>query len=259
MLIYIQVKVAMGNNPVAIISDIHGNLEALKAVIDDIEARQIARVWCLGDIVGYGPQPDECIEQLRRLPLISVAGNHDLGIIGRLDLTYFNAPGQAAIAWQKPRISFKNINYLKGLAAKERPEPDVIMVHASLRDPAWEYIYSARIAAANFKYLETNICFFAHTHLPIIYWQPDGRELKTIIPPVNQEYKLANDNSRWLINPGSVGQPRDNNPKAAYLIFDRKEMTLESRRLDYPINQTRELISKAGLPSFLSERLVVGK
>ncbi len=248
----------VNNKRVAVISDIHANLAALKVIIADIKAHQIKRVWCLGDIVGYGPQPNECIEELRKLPLISVAGNHDLGIINRLDLTCFNQPGQIAIEWQRQRLSVNSVNFLKSLAPKEHPVPEVIMVHASLRDPAWEYIYSAKLAADNIERLAAKICFFGHTHLPIIYWKENGSELKTIILPVNEEYALTG-NSRWLINPGSVGQPRDNNPKAGYIIFDLKKMTLENRRLDYPIPETRELIREFGLPSYLGERLVVGK
>jgi len=249
----------MNDKQVAVISDIHGNLEALKVVIEDIEAHRIKRVWCLGDIVGYGPQPNECIELLGKLQLTSVAGNHDLGIIGRLDLDYFNAPGQTALKWQRRRLDLKNANFLKGLTVQERPTPDIIMVHASLRNPTWEYIYSAGIAAANFKHLDMKVCFFGHTHLPIIYRREENMELKTVEPPINEEYGLVNDESLWMINPGSVGQPRDNNPQAAYLIFDRKKMKLESRRLDYPIIKTRELIREYGLPPYLSERLVVGR
>lgn len=243
---------------IAVISDIHGNWEALKAVIREIDSEEIDQVWCLGDVAGYGPQPNECIDELERLSLTAISGNHDLGVIGSIDLEDFNLDGQKAILWQRPRLSSGSLDYLRRLLLKEKPLPNITLVHGSPRDPVWEYLLTPWLADENFEKLDTTVGFFGHTHLPVIYKKLGDAPAEALLPPAAKKFILENDGARWLINPGSVGQPRDGNPRASYLIFDSEELILEYRRLNYPVGKTQEIMHNVGLPPFLSERLARG-
>lgn len=243
---------------IAVISDVHSNLEALKTVIADIRRSNIGQVWCLGDVAGYGAEPNECIEELGGLPLSAVAGNHDLGAVSRLELDNFNPEGQQAIIWQRSQLSSASLIYLRQLPLKLQPADGITLVHGSPRDPAWEYLLTSWLAEENFKEFTTSICFFGHTHLPIVYKKLGEAPTEAMLPAPGVKVELEDDKARWLINPGSVGQPRDGNPMSCYIIFDDRERTLEYRRLEYPIAATQDIMRRVGLPAFLSDRLGKG-
>jgi diadenosine tetraphosphatase ApaH/serine/threonine PP2A family protein phosphatase len=243
-----------------IISDIHSNLAAFEAVLAD--AGSFDKVWCLGDVVGYGPDPNECVERLRDLPHVCVVGNHDWAALGKMDTEDFNPDAKKACHWTRKQLSPSNLAYLETLP-KSLIEEGFTLVHGSPRQPVWEYILYPSIAQANFEHFDTKFCLVGHTHVPIIYRHhpenPD-RICDTVIPSLNDPLVLGEQ--RLIINPGSVGQPRDGNPRASYAIldFDRKrsDLTLEYRRVPYPIETTQARMVGKGLPVRLIMRLASG-
>jgi len=243
-----------------VISDIHSNLEALEAVLEDA-AGQFDEVWCLGDIVGYGPSPNECIKRVKELPLVCVAGNHDWGAIGKLSLNDFNPDAQKACRWTQKELTFANAHYLEELPERIVFEKKVTLVHGSPRYPIWEYIISIPLARINFDYFDTPWCLVGHSHVPVIFrlHAPEnvGGECGAFIPPVGKPIILPPED-RFIINPGSVGQPRDGDPRASYVIIDLEKDLLEFRRVPYPIEQTQAKMEKAGLPPRLIARLSFG-
>lgn len=239
-----------------IISDIHSNLAAFEAVLAD--AGSFDKVWCLGDMVGYGPDPNECVERLRDLPHICVAGNHDWATLGKLDIKDFNPDAQKACLWTREQLSPSNWRYLEALP-ENLIEEGFTLVHGSPRYPIWEYILSLSIAEANFEYFDTRFCFIGHTHVPIIYRhhpQNPNRTCDALMP--SPDARLVLGENRLIINPGSVGQPRDGDPRASYAILDSDELTLEYRRISYPIEETQARMMKMGLPVRLIMRLAYG-
>ena len=236
-----------------IISDIHSNLAAFEAVLADAGA--FDRVWCLGDVVGYGPDPNECIEQLRDLPHICVAGNHDWATLGKLDIEDFNADAKKACLWTREQLSPSNLEYLESLP-KSLVEEDFTLVHGSPRHPIWEYILNPSIAEANFEYFDTRFCFVGHTHVPVIYRDNPNQACDTLIPSPDAQLVLGEE--RLIINPGSVGQPRDGDPRASYAVLDSDELALEYRRIPYPIEITQARMVEKGLPVRLIMRLAYG-
>lgn len=224
---------------IAIISDIHSNLEALETVIKDIKKKKIKKIYCAGDIVGYGANPNECTNIIRKLKIQSVQGNHDFSCIKLEDVDWFNFFGQAALAWTNKKLTKENRNFLKKLPRTMSKE-SIFFVHGSPRDPLHEYIYSdftAWDAKAFFSYTKNNIIVVGHSHRPFV------ERLGT----------------KMIFNPGSVGQPRDNNPKASYCIFDAKTKNVKICRIEYNIKKAADKIIKAGLPHFLSARLYLGR
>jgi predicted phosphodiesterase len=238
---------------IAVLSDIHSNLAALEAVREDLPV--VDETWVLGDIVGYGPQPNEVIRLLQQMGVRSVLGNHDGAAIGTVDANDFNPDARTAIEWTAGQLDPNARAYLATLP-EVRVSGDVTAVHGSPREPVWEYITSTAIAAASLGYFETWLCLFGHTHLPAIFRATDGRvELVAARPgdPVRLDARRA------LINPGSVGQPRDGISESAYAILDDREATAEFRRVAYDIGRTQRLIREADLPSRLAERLSWGR
>ena len=239
---------------VAVVSDIHSNLAALKAVLADAGA--VDAVWCLGDIVGYGPQPDECIETLRAQPgLVCIPGNHDWAALGKLDTAEFNHDAQSAVLWTREHLSDEGRRYLESL--KETQEAyGFTLVHGSPRHPIWEYVISPRLAGENFAAFKTTYCLVGHSHWPIMYVE-NGAD-----PPAEDDAQwgacIELGDRRRFINPGSVGQPRDGDPAASYLVLDPERKTVEYRRVRYPVKATQALMRKAGLPSRLVERIAYG-
>jgi len=230
---------------IAILSDIHANLAALEAVLKKIDEVKVGAIHCLGDIGGYGPFPNECIELVRTHCSSVVKGNHDSGIAGETDIQEFNRFGQEAIQWTIRSITSENLEYLRGLPLVTTRE-DMTFVHASpMRPEEWTYILSLSDAMESFKAFHTTHCFIGHTHLPVVV----GEDLKV------NAYSAG---VRTLINVGSVGQPRDGNPDAAFGILDRKERTYSLIRVPYDVDTTARAIRKAGLPSFLAKRLFKG-
>jgi diadenosine tetraphosphatase ApaH/serine/threonine PP2A family protein phosphatase len=238
-----------------IISDIHANLVALETVLADAPA--FDEVWCLGDLVGYGPNPNECVERIQDLPHVSLAGNHDWAALGKLDLRNFNVDARNANLWTQSELKPAAREYLDELPTHMEKD-GFHLAHASPREPVWEYILDANVAYANFSYFTSRICLVGHTHVPIIFELDEERQrCSTLFSPFPDPIPL--DRSRMIVNPGSVGQPRDGDPRASYMIIDTDRMTGEFRRVIYPIEITQERMRARNLPRRLIERLSMGR
>ena len=240
-----------------IISDIHANQAALAAVLAD--AGSFDFVWCLGDLVGYGPDPNECIDQLRDLPHLSLAGNHDWAALGKLDITSFNSDARIASLWTQSKLSPSSVDYLDSLSTS-MAEDQFTLAHASPRQPVWEYVLDPLIAQRNFAHFETPYCLVGHTHIPMTFVQVNNNPggCKTLMPTNGVPMSLKVD-GRLILNPGSVGQPRDGNPDTSYALLDSEAMTWEQRRVPYAIEITQERMRARDLPIRLIERLDFGR
>jgi diadenosine tetraphosphatase ApaH/serine/threonine PP2A family protein phosphatase len=238
---------------ILIISDIHANKEALDAVLAD--AGPYDEVWCLGDLVDYGPNPNECIETVRELPgLVCLMGNHDAALLGRLDLSAFNREAFASVTWTKEIITPENLAFLDTL--NERIELDqVTLSHGSPRNPIWEYLLDINTVQANFSFFSTPFCFVGHTHIPIHYVYNGNGHVDWYVPASKKNFVI---DSRSILNPGSVGQPRDRDPRAAYAKYYPETNTWEPRRVEYNIKAVQKKILKAGLPQRHALRLEEG-
>jgi diadenosine tetraphosphatase ApaH/serine/threonine PP2A family protein phosphatase len=237
----------------AVLSDIHANLAALRAVRDDLPA--VDEVWVLGDIVGYGPQPNEVIVALQEMGARSVLGNHDAAAIGALDTSWFNPDAARAIQWTAEVIDDNSRAYMATLP-EVRTEGELTAVHGSPRDPMWEYITGAAVAAENLSSFATALCLHGHTHVPVVFRADDGR-IGAV--PSRPDDPVSVHAGRSLVNPGSVGQPRDGNPSASYLVLDTDAGVVEFRRVAYDIDATQKAMRDAGLPPRLAERLRYGR
>jgi predicted phosphodiesterase len=241
-----------------IISDIHSNLAAFKAVMDDAEGRY-DKVWCLGDVVGYGPDPNECIELLAGLDHLCIAGNHDWAVLGKLDVDDFNPDARHVSLWTRSVLTESNHRYLQELPVALIPEEQFTLVHGSPRHPIWEYILYPAVAQVNFDHFSTHYCLVGHTHSPVIFYAPEepGGICRAYVPSANNGPEPLN-NQRLILNPGSVGQPRDGDPRASYGILDVDNLTFEYRRIPYPIAETQERMQQLSFPSRLINRLSFG-
>ena len=241
----------------AIIADIHANLAAFTTVLDDIEHRGGAEeIWCLGDVVGYGPDPHQCIELLRQYNHVCVAGNHDWAAIGKLDTSYFNPYAAAACHWTAQQLSPEDIQYLESLPLVIERD-DFTIVHGSPREPIWEYLLSTSNAKENFAYFQSKFCLIGHSHVPLIfsYNETGACSLSQFSPDI----RLALGESRLIINPGGVGQPRDGDPRASYAIYDSETRLVRLYRIPYDIGATQTRMTEYGLPMPLVARLTYGK
>jgi predicted phosphodiesterase len=240
---------------ILVISDIHANYTAFETVLKHAEGNW-DYVWCLGDVVGYGPDPNECVERLRELPHLCLAGNHDWAALGRLDIRTFNPDARRAVDWTRETLTDENTRWLKAL-----PTTFVIgqytLVHASPREPIWEYILEPLVAALNFPHFETPYCLVGHTHQPVIYELISDHGDTEVHKPVYDKLLHFNGH-RQIINPGSVGQPRDADPRAAYAILDFERNTWEPRRIDYDVTATQKRMRDYDLPERLIARLEHG-
>lgn len=240
---------------ILIISDIHANLTAFKAVLDHAQG-DWDYVWCLGDVVGYGPDPNECVELLQTMPHLCLAGNHDWAALGRLDIRTFNPDARRAVEWTQATLKPENVAYLEALPVAF-VIGDYTLVHASPREPVWEYIMEPLVAALNFPHFETPYCFVGHTHTPVIYeLMNENGETRAREPRYGEPHHM--NGQRQIINPGSIGQPRDHNPDAAYAILDTETGVFEHRRLPYDIPDVQKRMLEAGLPERLITRLELG-
>jgi predicted phosphodiesterase len=250
---------------VLIISDIHANRAALEAVLEDAGQVGFDVVWCLGDTVGYGPEPDWCVSRIRRLNAVfglkAVVGNHDWAVLERMEVDDFNPEAARTVMWTRKNLSDENLAWLGDLpkdpiVAEERFK----LAHGSPRDSVWEYILDPFIAEANFRDKEFSeaFCLVGHTHVPVLYILQDGEFTVRVRQPVNGEVLRLPERGRAIINPGSVGQPRDSDPRAAYAILDTTEATWLPRRVAYPIEITQAHMREAGLPERLITRLSFG-
>ena len=240
----------------AIIADIHANLAAFAAVLDHIERRGgVDEVWCLGDIVGYGPDPCECIELLRQHNHVCVAGNHDWAAIGKLATSEFNPDAAVACHWTAQQLSPEDIKYLASLPEVIQKE-EFTLVHGSPRQPIWEYLISVGSAKENFAYFQSQFCLVGHSHVPMVfkYDEDDTCSFSQFIPNVG----LALGKSRLIINPGGVGQPRDGDPRASYAIYDNETGMVRLYRVPYDIGVTQTKMVRNNLPIRLVARLSQG-
>ena len=238
---------------VLVVSDIHGNLAALEAVLAD--AGEFDRLWSLGDVVGYGPCPNECIARLQAFEHVAVPGNHDYGVLGRLDLSEFNPEAREANLWSRDQLSAASRAYLEGLPEMVVCE-DVTLVHGSPRHPIWEYLFYPFEATASFEHFETSLCLVGHTHVPRLFVRGDP-EYPCQVVAIPEE-KAVQLEQRCIINPGSVGQPRDRDPRAAYVLLDTETRVFQHRRVVYDVAATQALMRKNGLPPRQALRLEAG-
>jgi predicted phosphodiesterase len=240
---------------ILVISDVHANITALEAVLAD--AGEVDQTWCLGDVAGYGPDPNECIDRLCCLPnIMSMMGNHDFAAIGDLALETFNADAKKALLWQRDHLSDKNKGCLRNLPDEMVVRGDVSLVHGSPRDPIWEYIMNTLVARLNLDFFETPWCFMGHSHFQAIFqYHPAEDDVTIEIPAPGTRYELKD---RAFLNPGSVGQPRDRDPRAAYALYYPEEKVWEPHRVEYDIKAVQKRIFEAGLPPRHAERLAGG-
>jgi predicted phosphodiesterase len=239
-----------------IVADVHANLEALEAVVRDAQVGgAIDAVWCLGDLVGYGPQPVECIDLLSSLPLTAVAGNHDFAAGGRIGTEDFNPIAGTAANWTADQLTEEHRAWLGGLATT-LTDGEFTLVHGSLVDPVWTYLVSREAAAQHFALQTTPYCLVGHSHHPLIFAQVDGRIRG--LEPLDGDALLL-ESVTFVANPGSVGQPRDGDPRAAYAVLDDDARNLSFHRVEYDFRRTQAKVVAAGLPSFLAERLALGR
>ena len=237
---------------VLILSDIHANADALSSVLNSAGA--VDAVWCLGDLVGYGPDPNECIATLKEIPnLVCLQGNHDAAATGHLDLEGFNADARSSIEWLRGCLTEESLNFLNTLEPLMEVE-GITLAHASPRQPVLEYLLDSYSAAENFYYFGTDLCFVGHTHVPMLYLK-NNDELSMQAPEANTKIQLVR---RCIANPGSVGQPRDRDPRAAYAIFDTEASTWDFRRVAYDVAAVQGRMQAAGLPERHVARLAAG-
>ncbi len=239
---------------VLVISDVHSNLAALQAALED--AGEFDELWSLGDVVGYGPQPNECIATLREYEHVYIAGNHDWGVLGKISLDDFNRDARRANLWNREQLTPESLAYLEA-APETIVKGDTTLAHGSPQYPVWEYLVYASAAKVSYEFFETKLCLVGHTHVPIRFeMDPQDSDCRRFALPIDEPLTL--DEGRYIINPGSVGQPRDGDPRAAYLLLDTDDLTIDHRRVNYDVTTTQELMRKAGLPRRNINRLERG-
>jgi len=241
---------------VAILSDIHGNRHAFEAVLADAENQGADEMWCLGDLVGYGAEPDACVELARRHAAICLAGNHDLGVTGEISLDEFSTGAGIAARWTQENMSEANLEFLRALRP-EGEEGSVALYHASPRDPIWEYVLSALLAELCLDVQRQRVALIGHSHVALSFVRQPG-DVATGEPRRGGD-DLDIGIGEWLLNPGSVGQPRDADPRAAWLMLDLDSWEARWRRVDYDIAGAAAAIRAARLPDSLAERLSYGQ
>ena len=234
---------------IAVVSDVHSNLHALDAVLADIGT--VDATWHLGDIVGYGPDPDGVVERLSEIGAIGVRGNHDAAAAGGKEIDWFNDDARAAMEWTRSAISDQTLGWLRALPERREVET-FTLVHGSPLDPTWEYVTTPGAARENLEAVKTTHGLNGHTHVPIAF-ALDGERMATVAP--TGEPGIEVDGPRLLLNPGSVGQPRDGDPRASYLVLDLAERRARWGRVAYDIDAVRARMRTHGLPSRLIERL----
>ena len=240
---------------VLVISDIHANYDALQAVLRD--AGEVDETWCLGDIVGYGPEPNLCVERVRDIPqLTCLLGNHDVAVLGRMPLSAFNGDAKRSLEYQAKVIYADNVDFLKTLPDTAKVRGEVTMAHGSPRDPVWEYIINSLSARLNFDYFDTPYCFVGHSHLQsMFHLNEENNRVALGALKVDEPFNME---PRTIFNPGSVGQPRDRDPRSSYAIYDTEAHTWEPRRVEYDIPAVQARIRELKLPEKHAARLAEG-
>jgi diadenosine tetraphosphatase ApaH/serine/threonine PP2A family protein phosphatase len=241
---------------VAIVSDIHGNRHAFEAVLEDVAAGPAVEVWCLGDVVGYGADPNDCCELARENCGVVLSGNHDLAVTGELPLDEFSRGAAIAARWTQEVLDPDHRNWLASLSP-QGAERGVGLYHASPRDPIWEYVLSTLLAELCLDQQEQRVCLIGHSHVALSFTRPEG-------DVTTGEARRGGDSEpvgsgEWLINPGSVGQPRDGDPRAAWLLLDTATWQATWKRTEYDVAGAAAAIRAARLPDSLAERLEYGQ
>jgi diadenosine tetraphosphatase ApaH/serine/threonine PP2A family protein phosphatase len=239
---------------IAVISDVHGNLPALEAALADVDAAAVDEVWCLGDVVGYGPWPNECCAAVHGRASLALCGNHDLAVLGTIDVDEFSGDAAAAARWTAEVLDDEWRDWLGGLEPKAQRD-GIELYHGSPRDPVWEYVLSEHVALLALLETEDPVVLVGHSHVALsLAW--DGDRFAGGLAPAGTEVRL--DVARLLLNPGSVGQPRDGDPNAAWVLLDTIEGRAEFRRVPYDVGRAQAEIRARGLPEALAERLAHG-
>lgn len=240
---------------ILVMSDLHANYTALEAVLKD--AGEVDETWCLGDLVGYGPDPNAVVEEVREIKnLTCLLGNHDVAVIGRMPLETFNGEARRSLAYHEKVLSASNMDYMRSLPTQTKVRGEATLAHGSPRDPLWEYILNTLSARLNFDHFDTPWCFVGHSHIQCMFAldaEKDRVTLEHVKPDVTISLR-----PKLILNPGSVGQPRDRDPRAAYAIYDTAARTWTPRRAVYNIPEVQERIRAAGLPEKHAARIAEG-
>jgi diadenosine tetraphosphatase ApaH/serine/threonine PP2A family protein phosphatase len=244
---------------VAVLTDVHSNRPALETVLGSIEEAAVEELWCLGDMVGYGADPDFCTELIRDRCDLCLVGNHDLAVLGELDVSTFSDSAAAAVEWTRANANEETIGFLRGLEPLGERE-GIGLFHASPRDPVWEYVLSIEQADAALEAQPQRVCLIGHSHIALFFTRPDdATPAFTQGSQAGEGAVLELSGGEWLLNPGSVGQPRDADPRAAWLELDTEAWTARYHRVPYDIEAAAGAILAAGLPSSLADRLQAGR
>ena len=246
----------VGATRIALISDVHGNLPAFEAVLDDIARAGVDARWCLGDLVGYGAQPDECVALAREACDVCLIGNHDLVVIDKLEITEFSHNAAVAAIWTQEHIAQESVDYLSGLETNTEAG-ELGLYHASPRDPVGEYVLSVGLADACLDAMPGRLAAVGHSHVALWFWRNEGG--RTVGEQAGAGMEIDLSKGEWLLNPGGVGQPRDGDPRAAWVLMDFEHSTALWKRVEYPIDEAAKAIEEAGLPRSLADRLYFGQ
>jgi predicted phosphodiesterase len=241
---------------IALLSDVHGNRPAFEAVLDDVDSEGADEIWCLGDLVGYGAQPDECVALARERCNLSLAGNHDLVVTGEIPISDFSRHAATAALWTQENITEETLAYLRGLVPAD-PKREPALYHASPRDPIWEYVLSNWQADECMDMMDARVAAIGHSHVALWFHREEDGQVSGAQAQGGLERDLSSGD--WLVNPGGVGQPRDGDPRAAWLLLDTDAWKATWRRVEYPIDEAARAIEEAGLPIDLAERLYNGQ
>ncbi len=233
----------------------HGNLPALQAVLEDVHAASPDRVWCLGDLVGYGAHPDGCVAAATENCHVNLAGNHDLGVLDHIDIADFAPHAEQAARWTRANCSEETLRFLESLQPSRDGEA-IGLFHASPRDPVWEYVLSGTQAGECMDFMEPRVAAIGHTHVAS-YFSRIGEAMAGATAAADSVLDISQ--GEWLLNPGSVGQPRDGDPRASWLLLDVEQWTANWRRTEYAVHEAAQAIEAAGLPTSLGERLYLGQ
>lgn len=242
---------------VAVISDIHANLPAFEAVLADIDSSGTDEIWFLGDAVGYGAQPSECLELVETRCSVKLLGNHDLAALGDIDISTFSPGAARSALWTRENLADRDLELLRGIGEASGSKAGFGLYHASPRDPVWEYVVDTDLADENLDFQPERIALIGHSHLALYFNRADDSSAtNSVLGSDGSEIDMTE--GQWLVNPGSVGQPRDGDPRAAWLELDTDGQRATFHRVDYAIDAAAESIREAGLPGHLADRLYQG-
>jgi predicted phosphodiesterase len=241
---------------VAVLSDIHGNRQAFESVLEEVVAAEVAQLWCLGDLVGYGADPDACVALAREHAAVCLVGNHDMAVRGDLPLEEFSRGAAIAAQWTRETIAEETLEFLQTLQPQDTAG-EIGLYHASPRDPVWEYVLSTLLAELCLDVQARRVCLIGHSHVALSFERHEGGAATGEARREGERLDLSE--GEWLVNPGSVGQPRDGDPRAAWLVLDTSALTAEYRRTEYDVAAAAAAIRAARLPDSLAERLQYGQ